>query len=31
MKHFALNDQESHRDITGVATWADEQTMRQTI
>lgn len=29
MKHFALNDQESHRDITGVATWADEQTMRQ--
>ena len=29
MKHFALNDQETDRDITGVATWADEQTMRQ--
>lgn len=29
MKHYALNDQESDRDITGVATWADEQTMRQ--
>ena len=29
IKHFALNDQETDRDITGVATWADEQTMRQ--
>ena len=29
MKHFALNDQETDRDITGVSTWADEQTMRQ--
>ncbi len=29
VKHFALNDQETDRDITGVATWADEQTMRQ--
>lgn len=29
MKHFALNDQETNRDNTGVATWADEQTMRQ--
>ena len=29
MKHYALNDQETDRDITGVATWADEQTMRQ--
>ena len=29
VKHYALNDQETHRDVTGVATWADEQTMRQ--
>ncbi len=29
MKHYALNDQETDRDITGVSTWADEQTMRQ--
>ena len=29
MKHFALNDQETDRDVTGVSTWADEQTMRQ--
>lgn len=27
VKHFALNDQESHR--SGVFTWADEQTMRE--
>ena len=27
IKHFALNDQESHRE--GVFTWADEQTMRE--
>ncbi len=27
LKHFALNDQESHRN--GVYTWADEQTMRE--
>lgn len=27
VKHFALNDQESHR--SGVYTWADEQTMRE--
>ncbi len=27
LKHFALNDQESHRN--GVFTWADEQTMRE--
>ena len=27
IKHFALNDQESHRN--GVFTWADEQTMRE--
>ncbi len=27
VKHFALNDQESHRN--GLFTWADEQTMRE--
>ena len=27
IKHFALNDQETHR--TGVFTWADEQTLRE--
>ena len=27
LKHFALNDQESHRN--GIFTWADEQTMRE--
>lgn len=27
IKHFALNDQESHRN--GIFTWADEQTMRE--
>ncbi|MBQ9552921.1 MAG: glycoside hydrolase family 3 protein [Clostridia bacterium] len=27
VKHFALNDQESHRN--GVFTWADEQTIRE--
>ena len=27
LKHFALNDQETHRN--GVFTWADEQTMRE--
>lgn len=29
LKHYALNDQETNRDTTGVATWADEQTIRQ--
>ncbi len=29
MKHFVLNDQETNRDTDGVATWADEQTMRE--
>ena len=29
MKHFALNDQETNRDTNSVATWADEQTMRE--
>lgn len=28
-KHFALNDQETNRDANGVATWADEQTIRE--
>ncbi len=27
IKHFAMNDQESHR--AGIFTWADEQTMRE--
>ena len=30
MKHFALNDSETNRDTDGIATWADEQTMRET-
>lgn len=29
MKHFALNDQETHRDDNGVATWATEQAIRE--
>lgn len=29
MKHYALNDQETNRDTNGIATWADEQTMRE--
>ncbi len=29
IKHFALNDQETHRDEYGVATFADEQTIRE--
>ena len=29
MKHFALNDQETNRDTNSIATWADEQTMRE--
>ena len=29
IKHFALNDQESNRDANGVATWVDEQGMRE--
>ena len=29
VKHFALNDQESYRDANGIATWADEQAMRE--
>lgn len=30
IKHFALNDQETHRDKYGLVTWADEQTIRET-
>lgn len=29
LKHFALNDQETHRDHLGIVTWADEQTIRE--
>ena len=29
IKHFALNDQESYRDANGIATWVDEQGMRE--
>lgn len=29
VKHFALNDQETNRDTTGLITWASEQAMRE--
>jgi beta-glucosidase len=29
VKHFAMNDQETNRVNNGVATWADEQTIRE--
>lgn len=29
IKHFALNEQETHRDANGVATWATEQAIRE--
>lgn len=29
LKHFALNEQETHRAINGVLTWATEQSMRE--
>ena len=29
MKHFALNEQETHRDDNGVATWSTEQAIRE--
>lgn len=29
LKHFALNDQEANRVNNGIATWANEQTMRE--
>lgn len=28
-KHFALNEQETKRDYTGLVTWANEQSMRE--
>lgn len=29
LKHFALNEQETDRDTTGLITWANEQAMRE--
>lgn len=29
VKHFALNDQETHRSVNGLLTWATEQSMRE--
>ena len=29
MKHFALNEQETHRNSNGILTWANEQTIRE--
>ena len=29
MKHFALNDQETHRNAHGLCTWANEQAIRE--
>ena len=29
IKHFALNDQETHRDESGIATFAEEQAIRE--
>ena len=29
VKHFALNDQETHRDHLGLVTWSNEQTIRE--
>ncbi len=29
IKHFALNDQETHRDTQGLCTWANEQSIRE--
>ena len=29
VKHFAVNDQETHRSTMGIATWLDEQAMRE--
>lgn len=29
MKHFALNEQETHRDDNGLCTWATEQSIRE--
>lgn len=29
VKHYAVNDQETHRSTKGIATWLDEQAMRE--
>ena len=29
VKHFAVNDQETHRSDNGIATWLDEQALRE--
>lgn len=29
VKHFALNDQEDHRDQNGICSWSNEQAMRE--
>ena len=29
VKHYAVNDQETHRSTNGIATWLDEQAMRE--
>ena len=29
LKHFALNDQETHRDHLGIVTWSNEQAIRE--
>ena len=29
VKHYALNDQETHRSAYGIATWCDEQAIRE--
>lgn len=29
LKHFAVNEQETHRSITGLVTWINEQTIRE--
>ena len=29
VKHFAVNDQETHRSAYGIATWLDEQALRE--
>ena len=29
MKHFAMNEQETHRSLTGLSVWATEQSMRE--
>ena len=29
LKHFAVNEQETHRSVTGLVTWINEQTLRE--